>query len=78
MIDQRRAIVGAIAIRVIRILYRLALFPWLTVMQLGWTMASQVNWLMTGMTFADVDQINRQRKDIDHHFMARHQRTVRN
>jgi hypothetical protein len=43
----------------IRFLYRLALFPWLTVQVLGYTMASQVNWLLTGMTFDEVDKLNK-------------------
>jgi hypothetical protein len=49
-----RALTGTI-----RFLYRLALFPWLTVQVLAYTMASQVNWLMTGMTFDQVDKLHK-------------------
>jgi hypothetical protein len=44
---------------IIRFLYRLALFPWLTVQSLAYVMGSQVNWLLTGMTFEEVDKLNK-------------------
>jgi hypothetical protein len=57
-----------VTVGLIRFLYRLALFPWLTLMRLGHAMGSQVNWLLTGQTFEDVERQNRSQNELKRHF----------
>lgn len=40
-----------IGLFVLGFFYRLALFPWLLGQAVCWTVASQVNWLLTAQTF---------------------------
>lgn len=46
-------------------LYRLMLFPWLTAQAVALTIASQINWLLTGQTFEDVVRSRERRQSLD-------------
>lgn len=50
-----------VTVGLILFLYRLVLFPWVTLMRVAYEVASQVNWLLTGWSFDDVERQNRNR-----------------